>query len=92
MAMLEKNILISFYIFGIVASVIILFCYGFCLYACVHLCFTLLVSTLGIWLLYNNMKLSYCCFGILFFYMLYQILYSPWLIHKTYAFLWNYGL
>ena len=90
MGMLEKRVLLGFYMFWIIVSAIFLCYYGFSLYTGIHLGFTFLVPVLGILLLRMDKSANYICFGILSFYAVYQVLYSPWLIHITYGYLFDY--
>ena len=90
MALLEKKILLGFYEFWLIVSVLFILSQGFNTYVLCHLYFVLAVPLLGIWLLYKDKNITYICVGFLFSYLIMQILYSPWVIQKTLHWLYFY--
>ena len=90
MALLEKKILLGFYEFWLIVSVLFILSQGFNTYVLCHLYFVLAVPLLGIWLLYKDKNITYICIGFLFSYLIMQILYSPWLVQKTLHWLYFY--
>lgn len=90
MALLEKKILLGFYEFWLIVSVLFILSQGFNTYVLCHLYFVLAVPLLGIWFLYKDKNITYICIGFLFSYLIMQILYSPWLVQKTLHWLYFY--